>query len=118
MSLQHLMDIKFAQEEIEIEGEKYLVKELNSGDYGKYQKSLVSIVNEKPVYKGENASKNLVLYALCDMNGERVFQDKDAALIDNLPKRIIDAVFQKAALLNGLGKKNQEGETEDSAEKN
>jgi len=103
MGLQQLMDIKFGQKEIELGGEKYLVKELSAGDFGKYQSSLIKMVNNQPVYKTENAAKNLVLYSLHNLDGTRVFEDKDSALIENLPKSVVVKIFEIASKLNGMG---------------
>jgi len=106
MGLQHLSELKFNEEEIEIGGEKYLVREMDCGDFGKYQASLIKFVNNKPQYKAENAQKNMIMYSLRDLDGSRVYSDKDLALVDKLPKSIAERIFEIAAKLNGIGEES------------
>jgi len=112
MSLQHLIESAFKKEEILINGEKYLVKEMSAGEYTAYQKTLYTMVNNKPIYKVENAVKNLVLYTLHDIDGNRIFKDTDAVLLDKMPQSIVDEIYNHAAKVNGLD------QTEDEVEKN
>jgi len=103
MSLQHLMELKFNEEEIIIGEEKYLVREMNCGDFGKYQASIIKFVNNKPEYEAKNAQKNLIMYSLRDMDGKRVFKDKDGELVEKLPKSAGEKIFEIATRLNGMG---------------
>ena len=102
MSKDNLINIKFTEEEVEINGEKYIVKEMNAGEASDYESSLFSMVNGKPVYNTKNAKAKLVLATL-HQDGEKVFEDKDISLIEKMPSSVLNKLFGVASNLNNLG---------------
>ena len=102
MGKEALLQAKFGKEEIEINGDKYEIREMTAGDAAIYESSLFNMVNGKPIYNTKNAKTKLVLMALYQ-NGARVFEDKDIGLIESLPYSVLNQVFEIASKLNSLG---------------
>lgn len=102
MSIEKLMSIALKSKEITIGGDSYLVKEMNAKDAGVYENSLYKIVGEKVTPNAENAKAKLVLFTLCDMDGKRIFQDKDISQVQELPTSIVNMVYKVANSLNAI----------------
>lgn len=107
MSKEKLLKSVFKSEEIEIDGDKYLVKELSAKDGTAYENSLYKIVGDKVVPQTDHVMTRLVLMTLCDLEGTRVFDDKDLNLVGELPASVINQIFEVSARLNGLDKKSE-----------
>ena len=108
MGREKLFELEFEQIEIDIKGDKYIVKEMNAKDAGEYESSLYTVVGQTVKYNTKNAKEKLVLRTLCEVNGDRIFGDNDIALIGKLPASVVDKVFQIASKLNGLEKEGTE----------
>jgi len=102
MSMEKLMGLCFRQEEITLAKEKYLVKEMTAATAGTYESSLYKIVGTSIKYDASQAKTKLVMLTLHDMDGKRVFADKDFELVRQLPAHVVDEVFQVATNLNNL----------------
>ena len=108
MSKESLLGLSLKKKEIKLGDEKYIVKEMNAKDAGRYENSLYKIIGDKVIPNAENAKSKLVLYTLYDLEDKRVFEDNDIAHIQNLPASVVDKVFQIANGLNGLDKETVE----------
>lgn len=101
MSKEKLLSIKLNSEEIEIDGEKYEIREMMGSDAAEYEGSLFSIVNGKPAYNTKNAKAKLIALTLYQNNAP-VFEAKDIALINQLPASVTNRIFAAAARINKL----------------
>ena len=55
-----------------------------------------------------NIRARLLVVALCDENGARLFEDKDADALGDLPASILDPLFAMAQRLSGISKADVE----------
>ena len=108
MGKEKLFEALFAQEEIEINGEKFIVKEMNAKDAGEYESSLYKQVGNSIQYVTKNAKEKLVIRTLFEVNGDRVFGLNDIEQVGQLPASVVDRAFQVATNLNGLEKEGTE----------
>jgi len=108
MNKEKLLGLAFRSKEITIEGDKYLVKEMNAAIAQEYEASLYKIIGQSVKYDASKAKTNLVLLTLFGTDGNRIFEDKDFGLVEQLPAHVVDMVFQVASNLNNL----DPGETE------
>ena len=108
MGKEKLFEALFAQEEIEINGEKFIVKEMNAKDAGEYESSLYKQVGSTIQYVTKNAKEKLVIRTLCDVEGKKIFEINDIEQVGTLPASVVDKVFQFASKLNGLEKGESE----------
>ena len=102
MSKEKLLGLNFREKEITLGDEKYVVKEMNADKAQKYESSLYKFVGENIKYDASEAKTRLVLFTLHDLEGKRVFDDKDYGLVKDLPAHIVDKVFQIASNLNNM----------------
>jgi len=102
MSKENLLNMKFAEEEVTIGKEKYIVKEMTAGDASDYESGLFSMVNGKPVYNTKNAKAKLIMATLYQ-DGVKVFEPKDISLIEGMPSGVLNKLFTVASNLNNLG---------------
>jgi len=109
MSKDNLINIKLAQEEVDIKGEKYIVKEMTAGEASNYESDLFSMVNGKPVYNTKNAKAKLVLSVLYQ-DDVKVFEPKDLSLLEKMPSSILNKLFDVASKLNNLGQSEKNSE--------
>jgi len=54
----------------------------------------------------ENIRAKLLVRALCNAEGKRIFNDNDESSLGNLPANILDEMFAVAQRLSGLGEKD------------
>jgi hypothetical protein len=102
MNKEFLAGLSFRSEEIELEGHKFKVVEMNASTAEKYESSLYKIVNNSVKYDASKAKTKLVLLTLCDENGKRIYNDNDYGLVENLPSHIVNEIFNVASGLNNL----------------
>ena len=103
MSLQNLLTIEFKSKKIKIEKQEYLVKELSNREFKTYQKKLFTIENGIKKWHTENVKSALVVACLYDIDNNKIFKNKaDEILMENIPQRIIDAIYEEAEKINGL----------------
>jgi len=102
MSKEFLLGLNFREQELIIEGTKFLVKEMTADVAQKYESSLYKITGQNIKYDASEAKTKLVLFTLHDADGKRIFDDKDYGLIKGMPAHVIDEVFQVASNLNNL----------------
>jgi hypothetical protein len=98
-----LLKSVFGQEIVEANGIEFIARELTSGDAVKYESSLYSIVNGQPVLKMENSKAKLISLALYDKDGNKVFTDKDIEIINSLPAKLVNKLFEACSKVNGIG---------------
>jgi predicted fused transcriptional regulator/phosphomethylpyrimidine kinase len=101
MGRDNLFEVKFDEKEIEINGDKYFVREMNAKDASEYESSLYKQVGNTIQYVTKNAKEKLVIKTLYDSEG-RVFKESDIELVGKLPASVVDKIFQVASKLNGL----------------
>lgn len=99
-----LLGVKLKEVEIEIEGEKAIVKELLAGEAAEYSNSLYKMVNGQVVLNTKDAQVKLMILTLYDLEGNRVFDLKDMASVKEMPSRIVDQVYKVSSVLNGIEK--------------
>jgi hypothetical protein len=89
------------------------IRALTGAELGKYQARRISIVGNEQHYNLEGAAVELVTMCLCDLDGNRLFTDRETNEVGKLPADIIRRIADAATDLNGLS----ENAVED-AEKN
>lgn len=102
MSREKLIKAIFKEQKITINGEDYLIKEMNAKDAAAFDKSVVSIVDDKVKYNMEVAKIRLTQATLCDADGKRIFGKADLGLIEALPSSIVNEIFQIASDMNNM----------------
>lgn len=103
MSKEFLLGLNFRSKELIIEGHKFIIKEMDASTAEKYESSLYKIVGQSVKYDASKAKTKLVMLTLYDEEGkERVFQDKDYGLVENLPSHVVNEIFNVASSLNNL----------------
>ena len=100
-----LLQATLKSEEIEILGEKAIVKEMTAGESAKYQNSLYKIVGDKVIYQTDIATIKLVALTLYDTDGALVFGAKDIEQVKALPACVVEQIYKVSAKLNGLNKR-------------
>jgi len=95
-----LLEAVLKSEEIEINGYKYIVKEMTTIEGSKYDGSLYEIVNGTPKYNKDGVKAKLVQICLYDTKDNRMFKKSDMGLIEQLPKSIVEKIYGVAQRLN------------------
>lgn len=108
-----LMNSGFKKKTIDVDGTKFVIKEMTAGDAEEYQSSLYSVDGSGKVkYNTKDAQTKLVFLCLHDENEERVFtKDADLKLIKQMPSSLVNKIFDEATKINNLDPESQE-ETE------
>lgn len=101
MGKDNLLKLTLKSEEVELNGEKYEVREMTGEDASEYESGIFKMVNGKPVYDTKNVKAKLVVLTLFQ-NGEPVFDKKDIGLVNQLPASVISKVFDVATKVNKL----------------
>lgn len=109
-TLSSLMALKFNEKEIEYQGIKFIVREMNASDKSKYETGLYSYKqigkDLKVTPNLDDAKAKLVIFTLHDAEGIKIFKGlEDLPLINNLPSSFVEAIADVAGDLSGL---NQE----------
>jgi hypothetical protein len=99
----NLVNFKFTSEIVEIEGEEYIIKEMSSGQAVAYETSLYRMVGTQPVLNMQNAKSTLISICLYDKDGVKIFEDKDIELINNMPAKLVNKLFDACSKINGIG---------------
>ena len=95
----------FKTEELEIDGEKYFIREMTAGAATEYEESLLDMSSGKPVYKLKGAKSRMVQACLFTEKGEHVFEKKDLLLVESMPKSLVEKIFDLATRVNSLDPK-------------
>lgn len=90
------------------------IKVMTAGAKEEYENAMYSMeegpdgkLKFKPVRK--DARLKLLLYTICDPNtGELLFNDEDLPQLREFPGKTIQAFFEKASEVNGIGVKEEE----------
>lgn len=101
MSKEKLLKLKLKNEKIKVDGETYEIREMSGEDASEYESSIFKMVNGKPVYDTKNAKAKLVALTLYQ-DGEKVFENNDLGLINQLPASVINNFFNLSARVNML----------------
>jgi len=96
---------KIRTKEIVIDGETYLVKELNAGEYATYQSTLYKQVGKTVKIDTKDSKITIAILALCDKNLESIFTMADFEAVSKMPGSIIDDI---ATLAENLTKSEEE----------
>ena len=103
-----LLGLSLEQKEIEVEGVKFVVKEMTAGQGTIYENTLYSLDAKGNLkINMKDARAKLIALTCCDTEGHRLFEDRDIEQIKNLPNRIAAKMFDEAAKMNKL---NQDGQ--------
>lgn len=102
MSKEYLLGLDFSQQIVKLGEKEYIVKEMDAETANKYESSLYTIKGDKVDFDTSKAKTKLVLLTLYDLDGKRVFEDKDYGHVAKLPAHIVDKVYQIASNLNNL----------------
>lgn len=106
-ALDKLMKSAFKQQTITINGDAFIVKEMNAEDKSCYENSIYEYKQVgkeiKITPKLEDAKAKLVIYTLHDEQGVKVFKGiEDIPLVRQLPASLVDQICDVAGELNGL----------------
>jgi hypothetical protein len=108
-------DIETEEVDVPQWGGTVLVRGLSGTDRDDYEASLVDLragrKHARPDLK--NTRAKLVVRCIVDENGNKLFSERDIALLGRKSAAALDRVYEVAARLSGLG-----GEAEDDAEGN
>lgn len=98
------MKSSFKSETIQVDGDTYIIKEMDAGSADEYQSSLYTVNGQGQIkYNTKDTKVKLVFYCLHDEQGQRVFtKEADLELIKKLPSSLIEEIFDKASELNNL----------------
>lgn len=104
------------------EGDPVFVRELTAAERDAFEASKVRVkfdARGKPQQTLDfaNLRARLLVKVLVDAKGNRIFTDADAAVLGELPGRLLDPLFEMAQKLSGLSKEAEEKLVEE-AEKN
>lgn len=88
-------------------GGKVTVRSLTGREADDYQNSLRKFVNGQIVVQPNSRAK-LVVRALVDDTGARLFSDKDAEQLGRKSAKVLDRLWDVAARLSGLSEAEQE----------
>lgn len=116
LSREEFLALRPPVEAVEIEGHgKVFIKGLQADERDEYEQSLIERgpdgrARQKRVLRNVRAS--LVVRALCDENGERMFKDNEVDQIGHVDAAVVDKLWDKARRLSGM----DTGEIEEMAE--
>lgn len=86
------------EKEIEVLGQKMIIKEMTAKESGDYQ---TAIFNRKTnVIDVKKAETLLICYCLYDLDGNRVYGLNDIGLIESLPSSVVKVLSSEAQNLN------------------
>lgn len=92
------IDIK----KVDVGDDFVFLKEMTGTERDAYEQSLFIMNNNKPQMTMDNARAKLLVKVLCDEKGKRLFKDTDISALGTLPARIMDKLFNKAQVMNGI----------------
>lgn len=104
MDKSKLFSIKLKEQQVIIEDQVIIVRELTSGEASKYQHSLYVIANGSPIMKTENAEIKLVIMTCYDEEGNKLFDMKELEQIKQMPSWVIDKLYGIAKKLSDPSK--------------
>lgn len=101
-------DAKRTIEELDVPefGGTAYVRGLTSGERDHYEAQVMQRRGKELVPNLTNARAKLVVLALCDENGERLFGDRDISALGKLPAKGVQRIFDKARDLAGLSEED------------
>lgn len=79
------------------------VRELDVGTLDGWEVGNISYNADGEIVRNGNQRARFAVRCLCDANGARLFRDEEADAVSNWPAAIVDAIYQAARTLNGLG---------------
>lgn len=111
-------DIKI--EAVKVWGDEVYVRTMDGASRDAFEEACAA--DRKRIGKKRGIRAWLAVYAVCDANGGRVFDDADVDAVSRKSAAALDAIFAKAAKLNRLFKADIEeleknsvpGQTDDS----
>lgn len=86
--------------DVEIDGAKYILRELTGTERDRYETSLVKFVGDKPVINRDNVKAKLVHIALCKKDGTPAFDKVED--VGALPARVLNTLYDEAERLSGM----------------
>ena len=89
------------------------VRGLTGTERAKWESYVVSVTKNGKPKPNANLRESVLIYALCDASGKRLFKDEDAHLLAEKNGAVIEKLFKIAADLSGLNDEDIE-----AAEKN
>lgn len=78
------------------------VRGMSGLDRDGWEKSLIVGRGKHTAVDTENVRAKLAVRCLVDEQGDRLFTDKDAALIGELPAAVLNPIYEKAQRLSGV----------------
>lgn len=92
------------------------VRNITSTQYGLFEASSTSVADDGKVnFERRNHREKLLVFALCDEKGERLYEDDDILELGGLDADVLRACYDAAAGLNGLTKAAKEAAKNASA---
>ena len=105
---QILSQTKLPMERVEAFGGEVCVRALTGAERDAFEAGCVVQRGKKTERNMANLRARLVVLALCDEDGKRIFADSDAEAVGKLNASDLDKVFGVASRLSGLTEKDQE----------
>ena len=106
LSRDELLAIRPTSEAVEIPGHgKVFVKGLTAKERDDYEQSLVEVGPDgrtRAKSNQENVRARLVVRAICDESGERLFSDADVGEVGGIDGAVIDQIWDAARRLSGM----------------
>jgi len=99
-----LFNMKLKEQQVIINDEIIIVKELTAGQSSKYEHSLYTMQGNKPVMKTENAEIKLVIMSCYDEEGNKLFDIKELEQVKQMPSWVIDKLYGIAKKLSSPSK--------------
>jgi len=82
------------------------VRGISSGERDGYEQSVMQLRGDKLVPKLSNARAKLIVLALSDEEGARLFSDADVTKLGEMPAKASQRIFDKARELAGLSEED------------
>lgn len=103
-----LLNAPFNEREIELNGQKFIVREMDGGEAEEYENSLYKITNRKVETNTKDAKGKMIQLCLYDLDGKKVFSKSDMATIKKMPAHVANKIFDIATELNSMDPEKQE----------
>ena len=90
------------------EGEEVWVRTISGTERDAFEQASIEVRGKSREANLRNIRARLCVLCMCDEQGKRILEDKDAEAFGAQPAPVLDRVFEVAQRLNGLGAKDVE----------
>ncbi len=87
---------------VPVDDDVFYVRSLTLGEKNKYEAGNYKLVNGKPVLCLDTADARLASLVMCDKDGNRLFNDLEAAELQHVDAPFMEKPLSTAKTLNGL----------------